>query len=206
MYNLPMIKTICFDLDGVYFLNGKTNFIKALGELGIGEDEAKRVFLKSDEMNNQYKIGKMTDEEFWSWALKEWNLKMATQDVMDLLIKGYETNPFVVEYVKKVKKAGYKTAICSSNFPARINGLHNRFGFLDDFDVIALSYEVGVNKPDKQLYEALITKSGVEPSEIVYSDDYEPAINTAKALGISTFLYTDFDAFIARLEGLGVKL
>jgi len=25
-----MIKAICFDLDGVYFLNGKSNFIKAL--------------------------------------------------------------------------------------------------------------------------------------------------------------------------------
>jgi len=59
-----MIKVICFDLDGVYFLNGKSNFIKALGELGVSEDEAKRVFLKSDEMNNRYKIGKMTDEEF----------------------------------------------------------------------------------------------------------------------------------------------
>lgn len=201
-----MIKTICFDLDGVYFLNGKSNFVKALVELGVSEDEAKRVFLKSDEMNNQYKIGKMTDEQFWSWALNEWNLQMTTQDIMDLLIKGYETNDFVVDYVKKVKNAGYKTAICSSNFPARINGLQKRFGFLDDFDVIALSYEVGVNKPDKKLYEALITKSGVEPSEIVYSDDYEPAINTAKELGISTFLYTDFDAFDKHLADLGVKL
>ena len=155
-----MIKVICFDLDGVYFLNGKSNFLKALDELGVSENGAKRVFLNSNEMNKQYKIGRMTDEEFWSLALKEWNLQMTTQDIMDLLINDYETNPFVVEYVKKVKDAGYKTAICSSNFPARINGLQKRFGFLDDFDVI--------------------TKSCVEPSEIVYSDDYEPAINTAK--------------------------
>src|SRR5205085_9873767 len=103
--------------------------------------------------------------------------QMTVQEIMDLLIKGYETDSFVVEYVKNIRNAGYKTAICSSNFPARILGLQKRFGFLDDFDVIALSYEVGVNKPDKQLYEALITKSGMEPSEIVYSDDHEPAIN-----------------------------
>ena len=201
-----MIKAICFDLDGVYFLNGKSNFIKALVELGVSEEEAKRVFLKSDEMNNLYKVGKMTDEEFWSWALTEWNLQMTTRAIMDLLIKGYETNAFVVEYVKKVKNAGYKTAICSSNFPARINGLQKRFGFLNDFDVIALSYEVGVNKPDKQLYEALITKSGVDANEIFYSDDNEPAINTARELGISTHLYTNFDDFIKQLEDLGVKL
>ena len=37
-----MIKAICFDLDGVYFLNGKSNFIKALVDLGVPEDEAAR--------------------------------------------------------------------------------------------------------------------------------------------------------------------
>lgn len=54
-----MIKAVCFDLDGVYFLNGKTNFINSLKYLGVSENEAKRVFLKSDQMNKQYKLGKM---------------------------------------------------------------------------------------------------------------------------------------------------
>ena len=42
-----MIKAITFDLDGVYFPNGKANFIKALVNLGVAEDEAKRVFFRS---------------------------------------------------------------------------------------------------------------------------------------------------------------
>ncbi len=45
------IKVITFDLDGVYFPNGKANFIKSLENLGVSEDEAKRVFLKSTQMN-----------------------------------------------------------------------------------------------------------------------------------------------------------
>ena len=47
---MPMIKVITFDLDGVYFPNGKANFISALGKLGISEDEVKRVFLKSPQI------------------------------------------------------------------------------------------------------------------------------------------------------------
>lgn len=57
-----MIKAITFDMDGVYFVNGKSNFISSLGKLGISEAEAKRVFLQSDEMNYQYKKGLMTDD------------------------------------------------------------------------------------------------------------------------------------------------
>lgn len=201
-----MIKAICFDLDGVYFLNGKSNFIKSLVNLGVSEDEAKRVFLKSDQMNKQYKLGKMADDAFWSWALQEWNLNMSTKEIVDLLIKGYETNDPAVEYVKQVRNAGYKTVICSNNFPARINGLQQRFGFLDDFDVIVLSYEAGIDKPNKEIFQDLITKSGVQADEIVYSDDDESKMDGAKELGINTFLYTDFEAFVKHLENLGVKL
>ena len=129
---------------------------------------------------------------------------MSVSEIVDLLIKGYETNPDAVEYVKKVRQAGYKTVICSNNFPARINGLQQRFGFLDDFDVIVLSYEVGVAKPDKGIFEVLVRKSGVEPSEIVYSDDDETKMVGAKELGINTFLYTNFPDFVKHLEGLGV--
>ena len=201
-----MIKAICFDLDGVYFLKGKANFISALGDLGVSEEEAKRVFLKSDEMNRQYKHGSMSDDQYWEWALKEWNLNLSVDEVIDLLIQGYETNAPAVEYVKKVRASGYKTVICSNNFPARINGLHKRFGFLDDFDVAVFSYEVGISKPAKEIFQTLIAKAGVEANEIVYSDDDESKMEGAKELGINTFLYTDFDAFISYLEGLGVTV
>lgn len=201
-----MIKAICFDLDGVYFLNGKSNFINALVDLGVSEDEAKRVFLKSDQMNKLYKLGKMTDEEFWSWALKEWKLNLSVSEIIDLLIRGYETNGSAVEYVKQVRHAGYKTVICSNNFPARITGLQKRFGFLDDFDVVVLSYEVGVDKPNKEIFQELINKSGVQANEIFYSDDDATKMVGAQELGINTSLYTDFDAFVEHLEELGVKL
>jgi len=106
-----MIKAITFDLDGVYFVNGKANFIKSLGELGVSEEEAKRVFLESNEMNNVYKTGKMTDEEFWSWAANEWKLDKSPQELIDLLIGGYLENENVVGTVKKVRESGYKTLI-----------------------------------------------------------------------------------------------
>ncbi len=116
-----MVKAITFDLDGVYFPNGKANFIKALTELGISENEVKRVFLKSDEMNKLYKVGKMTDEEFWTWAAKEWKVNKTPQEFIDLLSNSYDIDDKVVQIVKDVRSKGYKTLICSSNFPGRVN-------------------------------------------------------------------------------------
>lgn len=201
-----MIKGICFDLDGVYFLNGKANFIKNLTSLGVTEEEAKRVFLKSDEMNKLYKLGAMSDEEFWNFAAKEWNLNRTSKELIDLLISGYEINEQAVKLVKKLKASGYKTLICSNNFPARIKGLHGKFNFLNDFDTKIFSYEVCIDKPNKEIFEMLVKKSGLNPGEIVYSDDDETKILGAKELGIKTFIYTDFNAFTEHLKNLGVKI
>lgn len=199
-----MIKGITFDLDGVYFVNGKQNFIKNLVSLGVSEAEARRVFLDSDEMHKKYKTGEWTDEQFWSWALAEWNLEKSIPEITKLLIDGYEVNNQVVEIVKKVRANGYKALICSNNFPARIDGLQRRFGFLDNFDVIVLSYEIGAIKPGNKIYEELIKKSGLRPDEIFYTDDSQTALDEAKKFGIQASYYSTFADLIEKLKALNV--
>lgn len=201
-----MIKAITFDLDGVYFVNGKSNFIANLGKLGISEDEAKQVFLQSDQINKLYKEGKMTDEEYWTWAANEWKLDKTPEELIKLLIDGYEVDNNVVEIVKKVRANGYKTLICTNNFPARINGLNERFGLLDNFDAYVFSYEVGATKPSTEIFKALVEKSGVEASEIVFADDNNDNLAGAKEVGIQAFFYEGFDKFIEQLKELGVNI
>lgn len=201
-----MIKVITFDLDGVYFPNGKANFIKSLEKLGVSEDEAKGVFLKSPQMNQEYKNGKTTDEEFWTWAVSEWNLKISWREVTKLMIDGYDVDENVVSTVKKLRDLGYKTAICSNNFPARINGLQEKFGFLNDFNIVTISYEVGESKPNKKIFEELVRKSGVEAGSIVFTDDNSDNLDGAKEVGITTFLYEGFDKYLEQLTNIGVKI
>lgn len=200
-----MIRAITFDLDGVYFVNGKTNFVRNLAQLGVPESEVTRVYLKSDEMNKKYKTGTLSDEEYWSWALREWKLNRAIEEIVALLIEGYEVNNQVVRFVREVRKRGYKTLVCSNNFPARINGLNARFGFLADFDAVALSYEVGATKPSEKIFRYLVERSGVDAGEIVFADDDEEKLLGAKTLGIRTFVYTGFEHFLGTLNRFGVE-
>ncbi len=201
-----MIKAITFDLDGVYFINGKSNFISNLQKLGVTEEEAKRVFLQSDEMNKLYKEGKMTDDEFWTWAIGQWKLNTTPTDIIKLLIDGYEVNDSVVATVLKARSKGYKTLICSNNFPARINGLQSKFKFLDNFDAWALSYEVGTTKPSTKIFQELVIKSQILPEEIVFADDNNDNLEGAKQVGIQAFFYEGFDKFLEKLQELGVNL
>ena len=201
-----MIRAITFDLDGVYFPNGKANFIKYLVGLGVSEDEVKRVFLKSDQMNNQYKNGLLTDEEYWGWAAKEWKLSKTPQELIDLLISGYDVDEKVVKVVKAVRNHGYKTLVCSNNFPARVNGLQKRFKFLDNFDTAVFSYEVGASKPSEVIFQELIKQADVPAEAIIFVDDGVSNLEGAQKLGILTFFYEGFDKFIEQLKSLGVQI
>lgn len=198
-----MIQAICFDLDGVYFQNGKLNFILSLVNLGVSEAEAKRVFFDSEQMQN-YKMGKTSDIAFWTWAARQWRLNKSVAELIELLVSGYEINQEACDFVHKVRKVGFKTLICTNNFPARIHGLDKKFKFLEDFDVVVTSYEEGYVKPDKGIFETLVKKSGVDASEIVMADDDPTKLDGAKELGVNVLLYKDFPTFIGDLEKLGV--
>ncbi len=201
-----MIKAITFDLDGVYFPDGKTNFITALRERGVSEEEAKRVFLKSEEMNSRYKLGAMSDKEYWTWAGKEWGLDLSPQQLIDLLISSYSVSPQVEEIVRSARVKGFKTLVCSNNFPARVNGLQQRFNFLNNFDAAVFSYEVAATKPSEVIFVELVKRAGVLANEIAFADDNPTNLAGAQSVGITTFLYEGFDKFIDQLKGLGVDL
>jgi len=201
-----MIKAITFDLDGVYFPYGKANFIRVLEKEGVSANDAQRVFLKSDEMNQRYKLGRMSDSEFWSWAAQEWNLDLSSQELIDLLISSYDVDPQVEKVVQSARQHGYKALICSNNFPARVNGLQRRFGFLDNFDAAVFSYEIGATKPSEAIFTELVKRSGLSADQIAFADDDIDKLSGAEAIGIKAFLYEGFDKFIEPFKQIGVEL
>lgn len=201
-----MIKAICFDLDGVYFTSASFQRFKAnLPKTVTDEEKINHVLAKSDEILN-FKRGKLTEEEYWNFARKELGITVDNEGIFTCLRDSYEINPDVRKYIAGIRAKGYKSCACSNNFVTRIRELNNKFDFLKDFDFTVFSYDVGITKPDKEIFEKLVEKSGVQPNEIVYSDDDESKLAGAKELGIQAFVFENFEQFTKKLEELGVEV
>ena len=200
-----MIKAICFDLDGVYFTSAGVNtFKQALVDLGVTPQDVE--YMLYGKPMKEFKRGEIEEGAFWKNAVEYWKLDKSPQEIIDLLTLGYEIDPEVGELVKKVRDNGYKTCICSNNYVTRINALEKKFNFLDNFDSYVFSYEIGIIKPDKGIFEELVKRTGVKPSELVYSDDGEDKLKGALEIGINAFLYENFEQFKDKLIELGVKI
>jgi putative hydrolase of the HAD superfamily len=59
---------------------------------------------------------------------------------------------------------------------------------------------VGIEKPDRRIYELTCARLGVRPDEMLFLDDYEPNITAARALGMQAVLFQSTAQAIADIQ------
>ncbi len=79
-----------------------------------------------------------------------------------------------------------------------------RFPFLDWFDGIVISGELGIVKPDPRMFEHLIEQFGLAPETSVFIDDQPANVAAAAGLGFTTIRFRDAGELRRELERLGV--
>ncbi len=79
-----------------------------------------------------------------------------------------------------------------------------RFDFLGWFEGIVISGEVGVNKPDRRIFEHLVEQFGIEPAAALFIDDSSANVHAARALGFRTIRFTAAPALRLELVRLGL--
>lgn len=57
--------------------------------------------------------------------------------------------------------------------------------FEEIFDKLFLSYEMGMRKPEKGIYEKALARLDLQPSEVLFIDDWPPNLEAARDCGIT---------------------
>ena len=81
-----------------------------------------------------------------------------------------------------------------------------RFEVLHRLDGWLLSGEVGVIKPDPEIYAIACERFDVDPSEAVFIDDRANNVAAAQHFGLPAILFTDPQRLRAQLRALGLPL
>lgn len=119
-------------------------------------------------------------------------------------VKNRETNIELIELIKKLKK-NYLVGILSNASAGRV-AADEKIGIYKDFDFVLLSCREHLQKPDPKFYELALEKANAKPEEVVFIDDEQANIDSAKKLGIHAILYTDNKKLFAELKKLNVKM
>ena len=94
----------------------------------------------------------------------------------------------------------YQTALLSNSFIGARQREQERFHFAEMCDLIIYSHEEGIAKPDPRIYTLACERLGVQPAEMVFLDDVEANVASARACGIHAILFRDTAQAIADIQ------
>ena len=104
----------------------------------------------------------------------------------------------VLSWVRDLRAAGLRTGILS-NLPRTLGErLRGEAGFLEHFDQVTFSYELGVIKPEALIYRHAIEGLGVAPGEALFLDDRPENVEGALAVGIHAVVFDSWEEFLER--------
>ena len=89
--------------------------------------------------------------------------------------------------IRTLRAAGFGTALLSNSWGCEE---YPRADFPGLFDAVVLSGEVGMRKPEKEIFLYAAKTLGLAPAECVFVDDMEANVAAAQACGMTGVLHT----------------
>lgn len=97
-------------------------------------------------------------------------------------------------------RAGVTVGVISNTNEAHVLWLDEYVPELDQLDLVMMSNEVGLTKPDPAIFTLMLELLEVEPDQALFIDDIETNTRAATALGITSIVHTDWAITRPRLE------
>ncbi|MFX1280540.1 MAG: HAD-IA family hydrolase [Promethearchaeota archaeon] len=194
--NQNTIKTIVFDLGGVYFTSGSFLVIEKIKEIYDIENTRLLEEIFSDLPNtdgNLIRRGLITIEEFEKRLFVKMNIQNKDKDHIRYIWFGSYCLHYGIEAIIKELKKNYRLIVFSGNIKERVEYLNGKCNFLKLFDDAVFSYDYHVNKDNLEFYKELIKHINCDPSEAILIDDEKKNIQMARSLGFKGihFYYTE---------------
>jgi len=114
-------------------------------------------------------------------------------------------NSGTVALMEEVKKAGYTLGILSNMPTDFLVWARKNIPVFSLPHVSLFSCEVSLIKPEKAIYNRMLSLLGLEGREVVFFDDTMKNIESARSLGIEAFLWENPETARRVLLSLGVK-
>lgn len=191
---------VLFDLGGVLVRLGGVAKLQEMAQLSSTEEVWHRWL--TCRWVRDFERGRCTAEDFAAGVVSDWGL---AADAADFLAQFrawpeglYDGAAELVASVRRSVPVG-----CLSNS----NALHwtDQSRWLAHlFDAVFLSHELGLIKPDREVFDHVSSTLGVDPPAVVFLDDNELNVTAARAAGFAAHIVSGVDEARAALTRLGL--
>ncbi|GAC1321110.1 MAG: HAD-IA family hydrolase [Thermoleophilaceae bacterium] len=195
------MRGLLVDYGGVLTTNVFDSF-RAFSEAeGLPSDAVKRVFSEDPEARSllrRLERGELTEEEF-SPAFAARLGVADDRNLVGRLFAGIGPDERMLGAVREARALGVRTGLISNSWGAAI---YDRESFPDLFDGVVISGDVGLHKPQPEIFELGAERVGLPPAECVFVDDLRENCRGAEAVGMRSILHRGAESTVPELARL----
>ncbi|CCU80648.1 HAD-superfamily hydrolase, subfamily IA, variant 3 [Halanaerobium saccharolyticum subsp. saccharolyticum DSM 6643] len=186
-----MIKNIVFDLGNVLLDFDPERYLEALGYQGKVKEQLKSEIFKTDEWLMLDRGTISQEEAVEIWQQRNPDLRGEIADVMTDWEKILTLKKESLEILESLAAKNYNLYILSNFHEKAFTYVSNKYNFFDYFDGKVISADIGMIKPDPEIYEHLLNKFNLEAGTTLFIDDSQKNIAAAINKGIRVIHFKD---------------
>ena len=199
-----MIRAIIFDIGGVLLQTADWRYRHQWDDqLSLAHGTVEELVFNSP-LGTAAQLGQVTLEAHWQAVGR--HLGVAGDRLAQLrrdFWAGDRFNQSLADLIRQLH-GPYQTAVISNAFDDLRQVLTAEFGLADAFDLIVVSAEEGIMKPQAAIYERTLARLDCPPNEAIFIDDNQANIAGAQAVGLQTIHYQRGMAVAEALQAWGV--
>jgi putative hydrolase of the HAD superfamily len=153
----------------------------------------------------QYDSGQISGEKYWVNILRHYGLEPNGFDIARLIQEDVRSwtqiNEAMIQFITESRGKIHKLAVISNMTSDSLAFIKKHHRWPELFDELILSCEIGINKPDRQIYETCLRKLNVYPNECLFVDDSLENVKGAIDVGMYAIQFKTFSEFQSELSG-----
>ncbi len=195
-------RALLVDFGGVLTTNVFESFRAFCEEEGLEPNTVKEMFRSRGEglaLLRQLERGELTVEEFEPKFAAVLGIAERSDGMVERLFAGVGPDERMVGAVRRVRENGMPTGLISNSWGRTTYDE----ALIDElFDAAVISGDVGLHKPEPEIFRLGAERIGLPPEECVFVDDLKENCAGAEAVGMTAVLHRGADGTIAELEQL----
>jgi epoxide hydrolase-like predicted phosphatase len=201
-----IFRAVLFDFGGVLTTSVWDSFAAFCRSEGLDPDAIKNLFRSDPEALKDLRgleTGELSETDFETTFGKRLGLENPN-GLIDSMFTGMKPVVPMVEAVRQIRASELLTGLVSNSWST---AHYDRKLLAELFDAVVISAEVGLHKPQPEIYLLAAERLEVEAAECVFVDDLKENCEGAEAVGMTAIRHRDAQETIARLAELtGVAL
>ena len=198
--------TIVLDMGNVIVEFSHARMCEQIGIVaGVGAEPVRRLLF---DQGWQWELerGSLSDGEFAARLEREFGCAIPRQALARAVGDIFSPVEGMGEFLADVKRTDIRLMLLSNTCRAHLDWIQSQWDFLSYFDDLILSYDVGVMKPERRIFEALVARVQADPATLFFTDDIPENVAASRAFGIDAEVFIDVVTLRRQLSERGLPL